>query len=172
MKFIKQTSALALLMATSFAVAQTANDQKANPPTGNEDSEHGKTDQINSQDHKTGNDLSANKANGKSSNDSAPGNTGAINSQGSGSGNNLMGNNKGVHGTTAFDTLDTGHTGMVTKAQGMKDPWLAKNFANCDLIPATMGTVDLTWLIVTTSALALPFESTIAWSAMSCPARL
>src|SRR6266849_10425907 len=43
---------------------------------------------------------------------------------------------------------------------------------NCDLIPATIGTVDLTWLIVTTSASALPPVSTIAWSSINCPAML
>src|SRR3954453_8116672 len=47
-----------------------------------------------------------------------------------------------------------------------------QDFANSDLMPATIGTVDLTWLIVTTSAFALPFVSTIAWSAISRPARL
>ena len=39
-------------------------------------------------------------------------------------------------------------------------------------MPATIGTVDFTWLIVTTIAFALPFVSTIAWSAISWPAIL
>src|SRR3954453_6937621 len=45
-------------------------------------------------------------------------------------------------------------------------------FANSLLMPAPIGPVDWTWLMVTTSALALPFASTIAWSAISWPARL
>src|SRR3954452_13556307 len=47
-----------------------------------------------------------------------------------------------------------------------------QDFANSDLMPATIGTVDLTWLIVTTSAFALPFVPVIAASAISCPATL
>jgi len=132
MRILTVTASLGLLFAGSLALAQSANDQKANPPTGNEDSDQGKTEHINSQDHKTGNDLSANKAAGKSTDDSDPAKTGAIHAQNSGTGNNLLGNKKGVHGTVAFDTLDTEHKGVLTKQQGMKDPWLAKHFATCD----------------------------------------
>jgi len=132
MHLSKMTTTLALVFASSLAFSQSANDQKANPPTGNEDSDQSKTEQINTQDHKTGNDLFANKKDGKSSDDSDAGKTAAINNQKADTGNNLMGNKKGVHGTVAFDQLDTGHTGRLTKAQGMKDPWLAKNFATCD----------------------------------------
>jgi hypothetical protein len=39
-------------------------------------------------------------------------------------------------------------------------------------MPATIGTVDFTWLMVTTSAFALPPVSAIAWSAIRRPARL
>jgi hypothetical protein len=132
MRTLTLASGLALVLASSFAVAQTANDQKANPPTGNDDSDQAKTSHINSQDHTTGNDLAAKKTNGMGSTDSSPQATGTINGQNSATGNNLSGNAKGVHGTVAFDTLDTGHKGMLSRDQAMKDPWLAKNFANCD----------------------------------------
>ena len=132
MRVLALAASLSLIFASSVALSQSANDQKANPPTGNEDSEQAKTEHINSQDHKTGNDLSANKVDGKSTDDSDPAKTGAINGQNTGSGNNLMGNKKGVHGTVAFDKLDTGHKGVLTKEQGMKDPWLAQHFASCD----------------------------------------
>jgi|GEM_PF-3111469 hypothetical protein len=125
-------SSLALAMAASLAVAQTANDQKANPPTGNQDSDQQKTEHINSQDHSTGNDLSANKQMGKNSDDTDPQKTGAIHGQDSKSGNNLMGNKKGVHGTTAFDTLDSSKQGSVSMQQAKNDPWLSKNFKKCD----------------------------------------
>jgi hypothetical protein len=121
---------LTLALACSMSFAQSTNDQKANPPTGNQDSAQQKTEDINAQDHRTGNDLTAKKNAGNAGNDSDAQKTSAINSQDSATGNNLMANKKGP--TKAFDELDAGKTGAISQQQARHDPWLAKNFKRCD----------------------------------------
>src|SRR3954454_12930892 len=69
-----------------------------------------------------------------------------------------------------FGWIFVATSAIVTSVNFSLQP--GQDFANSLLMPATIGTVDLTWLIVTTRALALPFESPIAWSAISRPARL
>jgi hypothetical protein len=123
-------SAISLAMVASVAIAQSTNDPKANPPTGNEDSAPRKTQDINAQDHQTGNDLTAKKAGGTEANDSAAQKTEAINNQDSKSGNNLMANKKGA--AKSFDELDASKTGAISMQQAKHDPWLSKNFKKCD----------------------------------------
>lgn len=116
---------LALALATSLAIAQTPADKGAVPPTGNEDSSPHKTDAINGQDHKSGNDLSASKNDSTSMGDSAPAKTDQVKSQGGKDGNNL-------YGGAAFDKLDPKKSGMISMADAKSNPWLSKNFTKCD----------------------------------------
>lgn len=121
---------LSLALACTMAIAQSTNDQKSNPPTGNQDSAQQTTEYINAQDHRTGNDLTAKKLTGHAGNDSDAQKTGTINSQDSATGNNLMANKKGL--AKSFDELDGGKTGAISMKQAKHDPWLAKNFKRCD----------------------------------------
>ena len=75
-----------------------------------------------------------------------------------------------VSAACTFGWILVAMSAIVTSVNWRLQP--LQYFANSALIPATIGTVDLTWLIVTTSAFALPLVSTIAWSAISRPARL
>src|SRR6476660_3541621 len=75
-----------------------------------------------------------------------------------------------VSAAWTFGWILVAMSAIVTSVNWRLQP--LQDLANSVLIPATIGTVDLTWLIVTTSALALPLVSTIAWSAISRPARL
>ena len=118
---------LSFALASSLAIAQSTNDPKSSPPTGNEDSARQKTQDINAQDHRTGNDLTAKKTPQTQANDSDAQKTATINGQDSTSGNNLMANKR-----KSFDELDTSKTGAVSLQQAKNDPWLSKNFHKCD----------------------------------------
>ncbi|HEY0233186.1 MAG TPA: hypothetical protein VGC55_18205 [Dokdonella sp.] len=123
--------ALSLALASSMAAAQSTNDPKASPPTGNEDSAQQKTQDINAQDHRTGNDLTARKTAQAQANDSDAQKTATINGQDSKSGNNLMANKKGAR--KSFDELNAGKTGTISMQQAKSDPWLSRNFKTCDI---------------------------------------
>lgn len=116
---------LALALTTSLAVAQTAADKNGAAPTGNQDSMPHKTDAINSQDEKSGNNLSASKKEASSMGDSDPAKTDHVMSQDGKNGNNL-------YGGAAFDKLDPNKSGMINMAAAKSNPWLAKNFRKCD----------------------------------------
>lgn len=122
-------SALSLAIVTSLAIAQSTNDPKAAPPTGNQDSAQQKTQDINAQDHTTGNDLTAKKLDASQMKDSDAQKSATIHAQDSKSGNNMMAAKKGAK---SFDDLDAAKTGAVTMAQAKHDPWLSKNFKMCD----------------------------------------
>jgi hypothetical protein len=116
---------LALALATSFAIAQTAADKNAAPPTGNQDSSPQKTDTINNQDKTSGNDLAASKNDSTSMGDSDPAKTDHVMSQDGKDGNNL-------YGGAAFDKLDPKKTGTISMSDAKSNPWLSKNFTKCD----------------------------------------
>ena len=118
---------LAFALASSLAIAQSTNDPKS-PPTGNEDSAQQKTKDINAQDHRTGNDLTAKKTPETQAMDSDAQKTATINGQDSKSGNNLMANKR-----KSFDELDSGKSGAISLQQAKNDPWLSKNFSKCDI---------------------------------------
>jgi hypothetical protein len=116
---------LALALATSFAIAQTAADKHGAPPTGNQDSSPQKSDAINSQDHQSGNDLAASKKESASMGDSDPAKTDHVMSQDGTTGNNL-------YGGPGFDKLDTKKSGTISMSDAKSNPWLSKNFTKCD----------------------------------------
>ena len=122
-------STLSLAIITNFAVAQSNNDQKAAPPTGNTDSAQQKTQDINAQDHQSGNDLTAKKLDGSRVEDSDAQKSATIHAQDSKSGNNMLASKKGAR---SFDELDAGKTGAISMTQAKHDPWLSKNFKMCD----------------------------------------
>lgn len=116
---------LALSLATSLAIAQTAADKTGTTPTGNQDSMPHKTDAINRQDERSGNNLAASKKDPTSMGDSDPAKTDHVMSQDGKDGNNL-------YGGAAFDKLDANKSGMISMADAKSNPWLAKNFKKCD----------------------------------------
>src|SRR5690348_558131 len=73
-----------------------------------------------------------------------------------------------VNAAWTFGWILVAMSAIVTSVNDSLQP--EQYFENCDLTPVTIGTVDLTWLIVTTSASVLPPVPTIAWSAISSPA--
>jgi len=128
-----RTWLVVIALATTVASAQSSSSNTVpDPPTGNQDSSKDKTEKINAQDTQSGNDLSANKKDEGATGDSSPPTTGRIKSQDSQTGNNLFANGRDGKNGAAFDRLDTGRTGSLTRDQAKGDAWLAKNFKKCD----------------------------------------
>jgi hypothetical protein len=75
-----------------------------------------------------------------------------------------------VSAAWTFGWIFVAMSAIVTSVNFSLQPW--QYLPNSSRIPATIGMVDLTWLIVTTTAFASPFVSTIAWSAIRRPATL
>jgi len=125
--------ALVLGISTSFAVAQSSHkDTAPNPPTGNQDSSQQQTQQINTQDTQSGNDLSARKKDSGAGGDTDPSSTGQIKQQDSDTGNNLYANAKDGKNGAEFDKMSGSTSGTMSREQAMKNPWLKKNFSRCD----------------------------------------
>lgn len=129
-RLILAASLLSLTLGTAgAALAQSANDQNATPPTGNQDSAKDKTQHINSQDAKKGNDLNASKAPEKATSDSDPLAAARIKQQDTSTGNNLMANQRGA---TPYEQLDANNAGKITAQQAKNDKWLSTHFKACD----------------------------------------